>query len=163
MAHGGWKWKTKQNIMWFSQTPIMSMYDLDVVSDVVPDVVPHLNGLPSKQFKARIRCGGAANYGPRITKYIAEYYGVFNTAHFKTPPIFHSCNSGPLCNSVTAAQPHSRHGTFEVVVRETAHADAFQAIKDLAVPFPSRGDLQRMGRPWENHRKTIGKWWFNGI
>ena len=58
----------------------MSMYDLDVVSDVVPDVVPHLNGLPSKQFKARIRCGGAANYGPRITEYIAEYYGVFNTA-----------------------------------------------------------------------------------
>ena len=59
----------------------MSMYDLDVVSDVVPDVVPHLNGLPSKQFKARFRCGGAANYGPRITEYIAEYYGVFNTAH----------------------------------------------------------------------------------
>jgi hypothetical protein len=58
------------------------MYDLDVVSDVVPDVVPHLNGLPSKHFKARIRCGGAsaANYGPRITEYIAEYYGVFNTA-----------------------------------------------------------------------------------
>ena len=19
-----------------------------------------------------------------------------------------------------------------------------------------------MGKPWENHRKTIGKWWFNG-
>ena len=64
----------------FHRLPYMSMYDLDVVSDVVPDVVPHLNGLPSKQFKARIRCGGAANYGPRITEYIAEYYRVFNTA-----------------------------------------------------------------------------------
>ena len=61
----------------------VTMYDLDVVSDVVPDVVPHLNGLPSKQFKARIRCGGAANYGPRITEYIAEYYRVFNTAHMR--------------------------------------------------------------------------------
>ena len=20
-----------------------------------------------------------------------------------------------------------------------------------------------MGKPWENHRKTIGKWWFNRI
>ena len=57
------------------------MYDLDVVSDVVPDVVPHLNGLPSKQLKARIRYGGAANYGPRITEYIAEYYRVFNATH----------------------------------------------------------------------------------
>ena len=64
----------------FHRLPYMSMYDLDVVSDVVPDVVPHLNGLPSKQFKARIRCGGAANYGPRINEYIAEYYRVFNTA-----------------------------------------------------------------------------------
>ena len=61
----------------------MSMYDLDVVSDVVPDVVPHLNGLPSKQLKARIRCGGAANYGPRITEYIAEYYRVFNPAQLR--------------------------------------------------------------------------------
>ena len=58
----------------------MSMYDLDVVLVVVPDVVPHLNGLSSKQLKPRIRCAGAANYGPRMTEYIAEYYGVFNIA-----------------------------------------------------------------------------------
>ena len=23
--------------------------------------------------------------------------------------------------------------------------------------------LYVMGKPWENHRKTIGKWWFHGI
>ena len=74
----------------------MSMYDLDVVSDVVPDVVPHLNGLPSKQFKARIRCGGAANYGPRITEYIAEYYGVFNTAQLHFGHICHQVVNGHL-------------------------------------------------------------------
>ena len=114
MAHGGWKWKTKQNIMWFSQTPIMSMYDLDIVSDVVPDVVPHLNGLPSKQFKARIRCGGAANYGPRITEYIAEYYGVFNTAHFVQKGWFyHSAalmsDVGNLAKSEARFLPFHRH------------------------------------------------------
>ena len=74
---------TKLNYRYSDRNSYMSMYDLDVVSDVVPDVVPHLNGLPSKQFKARIRCGGAANYGPRITEYIAEYYGVFDTAQLK--------------------------------------------------------------------------------
>ena len=31
----------------------MSMYDLDVLLDVVPDVVPQLNGIPSKQLKAQ--------------------------------------------------------------------------------------------------------------
>ena len=25
------------------------------------------------------------------------------------------------------------------------------------------GTVGTMGKPWENHRKTIGKWWFNGI
>ena len=40
-------------------------YDLDVVLDVVQDVVPHLNGIPSKQLKPRIRCGGAANHEPK--------------------------------------------------------------------------------------------------
>lgn len=29
------------------------MYDLNFVLDVVPDVVPQLNGIPSKQFKAQ--------------------------------------------------------------------------------------------------------------
>ena len=80
MAHEGWKWKTKQNIMWFSQTPIYVYVWFGCRFRCRSSVVPHLNGLPSKQFKARIRCGGAANYGPRITEYIAEYYGVFNTA-----------------------------------------------------------------------------------
>ena len=31
----------------------MSMYDLDVVLEVVPDVFPQLNGIPSKQLKAQ--------------------------------------------------------------------------------------------------------------
>ena len=98
------------------------MYDLDVVSDVVPDVVPHLNGLPSKQFKARIRCGGAANYGPRITEYIAEYYGVFNTAQLHFGHICHQSSmviygqylqnvrkfGSPLTN---LDQPSNRHDT----------------------------------------------------
>jgi len=82
------------------------MYDLDVVSDVVPDVVPHLNGLPSKQFKARIRRGGAANYGPRITEYIAEYYGVFNTAHMNVsaPPHLPPTPPRPTCESPRLGQ-----------------------------------------------------------
>ena len=74
------------------------MYDLDVVSDVVPDVVPHLNGLPSKQFKARFRCGGAANYGPRITEYIAEYYRVFNTAQMAIAPALEGHQFGEPSN-----------------------------------------------------------------
>ena len=38
----------------FHRLPYMSMYDLDVVSDVVPDVVPHLNGLPSNSLKPEL-------------------------------------------------------------------------------------------------------------
>ena len=60
----------------------------------------------------------------RIFHYKPSILGIPN---FKKPPI--------LKIHVTVApflQCHSRHGTFEVVVRETAHADAFQAIKDLA-------------------------------
>ena len=48
-------------------------YDLDVVQAVVPK----LNGIPSNQLKPRIRCGGAPNYEPRITQYIAENYILF--------------------------------------------------------------------------------------
>ena len=55
---------------------------MDVVSDVVQDVVPHLNGIPSKQLKPRVRFGGAANYEPRITEYIAENCGFIFVSSF---------------------------------------------------------------------------------
>lgn len=48
------------------------MYDLDVNSDVLPDVVP--------QLKLGIRFGCAANYEPRITQYIAETFRCFFSA-----------------------------------------------------------------------------------
>ena len=34
-----------------------------------------------------------------------------------------------------------------------AHSNAFFLVCILG---------KIMGKPWENHRKTIGKWWFNG-
>ena len=80
MAHGGWKWKTKQNIMWFSQTPIYVYVWFGCRFRYRSRCRSPPKWTTLKQFKARIRCGGAANYGPRITEYIAEYYGVFNTA-----------------------------------------------------------------------------------
>jgi len=36
-----------------------------------------------------------------------------------------------------------------------------QKLGRLAVRRGERAIL--MGKPWENHRKTIGKWWLNGI
>ena len=60
----------------------MSMYDLDVVSGVVRDVVPKLNGLPSKDLNPELGtrgCGEFLDHG--ITEHIAEYYGVFNSDH----------------------------------------------------------------------------------
>jgi hypothetical protein len=59
-------------------------YDLDVVSDVAPDVVPHLYGIPSKQLKPRIGRGGAVYYEPRIAQYIAENYVYFQLRCSKT-------------------------------------------------------------------------------
>ena len=43
----------------------------------------------------------------------------------------------------------------------------FQQMQGRApVPFAglggSTGGSQKPGKPWENHGKTIGKWWFNG-
>ena len=54
-------------------------HDLDVVLDVVQDVVPRQNGIPSKQLKPRIRCGGAANYEQRITQDRAKCCVFFST------------------------------------------------------------------------------------
>ena len=57
-------------------------------------------------------------------------FSIINHPFWGSPILRHL----PYFIHVTVApflQCHSRRGTFEVVVRETAHADAFQAVKDL--------------------------------
>ena len=88
---------------------------------------------------------------------------------FQSPPTRYSSGSSkinipkipPLERDLVVIQWY--HGGIEATATDQQGVLIHLAIRGRWSPFFFVWKAQTIGKPWENHRKTIGKWWFNCI